>query len=391
MSNSIRVLKTLEELVQLRTHWTPHATHPFSHPGLLLDLCAADECIIHPIAAVALDESGGIRGILVGRVEDSKALQTSAYLRFGKPVIRQMVIAHGGFMGPQCVELASDLLKALIRELDEGIATRLQLPILDENNPIREALLNSNDYRFKEAMIDKSVRWTLQIEPDFDAQLKRLGRSTRSTVRNNLNRFNRTFENRFSLEYHTSEDSTQEQLDTYFQEMIDIENCSYHRGLGWGVSNTPREQALHNASIREGWFASAMLRIDGKPTAFAAGMRMNGIIYGTNTAFVPGITKLPLGTIMFFETLRRLCGREGFQAWDFGPGDAQYKSRICTNQVPTEQRTIYSKKLGARLLKARITSTKNALRFLKAASERIGVENKLKKAMRNRVRGRSQS
>ena len=391
MTHSIHILSTSEELSRHRMDWAPQASHPFSHPGLLLDLCDADENIIHPIAAMALDESGRILALLVGRVEDTEALQTSAYLPFRKPVVRQLVIAHGGFMGPERAKLAPELLNALITELDGGIASILELPVMDSDDPVREALLQAGNPRFDRATTSESVRWTLEIENDFETQLKQLGRSTRGKIRNQLNRFNREFENRFELQYLTSEDSTPEQLDAYFHDMIKVEDKSYHRGLGWGVSDTPRERAIHNASVREGWFASAMLRIDDKPAAFAAGIRMNGMIYGTNTAFVPDLTTLSLGTIMFFETLRGICGREGFQAWDFGPGDAQYKSRICTNQVPTEQRTIFSKKLGARLLKARITSTKNALGFLKAASERVGVENKLKKAMRNRVRGRSQS
>ena len=388
MTHSVHILRTEEALSELSRRWAPLARHPFSHPGLLLDLCRADENIVHPIAAVVLDDSGEIRALVAGRVEDTEALQTSAYLPFQKPVVRQLVIAIGGFMGPERTELASELLNALIEELDDGIATLIELPIMDETDPVRGALLRSGNNRFQRAMVGRNVRLILQIEDDFDTQLKKLGRSTRSTVRNNLNRFNREFKDRFELQYLTSKNANPEQFDRFFQDMVTVEDTSYHRGLGWGVSDTPRERAVHNASVREGWFASSMLHIDDKPAAFAAGLRMNGVIFGTNTAFVPDLTNLPIGTIMFFETLRQICGSDGFREWEFGPGDAQYKNRICTHCIPTEQRTIYSQKLGARLLKARIAATTMTLSALKTASTRMGIENRIKKLMRNRGRGK---
>ena len=117
-------------------------------------------------------------------------------------------------------------------------------------------------------------------------------------------------------------------------------------------------------------------------------MRIKGVIYGTNTAFVPGITKMSLGNILFFETLRILCGREGFTQWDFGPGDAEYKSRICHDKIATEQRTIFSNTLRARRLKLRISATNATARSITGILARSGLEARVKKFLRNRARGR---
>ena len=388
MGDQIQILCSAEEMEPIREEWSTLADHPFSHPGLLLDLCEADEKIIHPLVAVALDESGGIRAMAAGRIEAAKLVAPNSYMPIPMPTVRQMVIALGGFMGPECSDLAPALLEALMSEIDQGAADLLELPILDETDPVRMALLDSRNPRFVNAMSQKDVRWSMNIFEDLEAQLASLKKGTRGKIRNTLNRFAREFEDRFELTYLVGEEVDDSQCEQYFLDTLQVEDSSYHRGLGWGVSNTPRERAVHKAAIREGWLSSALMKIDGEPVAFAGGMRLKGVIYGTNTAFVPGITKMSLGNILFFESLRVLCGREGFTHWDFGPGDAAYKQRLCHEKIATEQRTIFSNTFRARILKLRIETTNRTASLITAMLTRSGMEGRVKKMLRDRARGR---
>ena len=387
MPETIRTYRTREELNTLSSEWAKIATHPFSHPSLLLRLCDADEQVIHPIAVVVHGDSDEILAMAVGRVERSRALKSLAYLPIRGPLVHQLVIAHGGFMGSHRAQKARVLLEALEQELSSGTADILELPVSDVDDPVSRALNDSPTTRYRTALHSDGVRWSLPIPRDFDTYLKSLGRSTRSTVRNNINRFRREFEGRFEFTYVTSGNSSSDEIEHYFQDSLLVEDQSYHRGLGWGVSDTPRERSVLEASIVEGWLASAMLKVDGAPVAFAGGLRLGDVVYGTNTAFIPNLTNLPVGTILFLETIQLLCTRNEIQEWDFGPGDAEYKRRLGCIRSKTQQKTLFGPGVRNRLLKGQLSARHHVNNCVKHVLAKTGLSNRLRKALRNRARG----
>ena len=388
MPDTIRTYRTRDELTELVPEWSKIATHPFSHPALLLRLCEADDQVINPIAVAVHDESGALLAMVAGRVEYSRTLKSLAYLPVASPMVRQLVVAHGGFMGPCRAEKARMLLEALEAELVNRTAQMLELPTMDVDDPVHQALHESPTPRYRQAMQKDGVRWSLPVPDDFEIYLKSLGRSTRSTARNNINRFKREFEERFEIKYVVAGESSPEAIEAYFQDSIRVEDHSYHRGLGWGVADTPRERAVLDASIDEEWFASSMLMLDGAPAAFAGGMRLGNVVYGTNTAFIPDLTNLPIGTILFLETIRILCSREDIQEWDFGPGDADYKRRLGCVQRQTEQKMLFGPGMRNTFLKARLVARKRLQEGMKAVFSKTGLANRVRKSLRNRSRGR---
>ena len=386
-TNEVRILRSREELEPLVPAWIDATIHPQAHPDVFFRLCDADDVILRPHVPVELNPDGSIRGMMVSRLEYSRFVRAGRYLPLPQPMAKTVIVPFDGIIGSHAAESAPRLLAALMKTMDDGEADVVDLPFMPMEHPVRAALLAMPDRRFQSATANENAHWHIDVETGFDEQLKLLGRSTRGTLRNNLNRFQRDFKDRMEIRtYDSSSD-----LDELMTLSEIVATKSYHRGLDVGFSTSVRERAVYEGAHAMGALWARVMLIDGKPAAFIHAFKWKKRLFGTYMGFDREFTKLPLGTIILFESLRTMCGSGEVDTWDFGPGEAEYKSRICTRKDDEEQRTLFAKNLRALRIKATTTTFSRFENLLKFILRKLDLEVRLKTAMRNRVRKRTNS
>ena len=384
-TTEVRILRSREELEPLVPAWIDATIHPQAHPDIFFRLCEADDVILRPHVPVELNSDGSIRGMMVSRLEYSKFVRAGRYLPLPQPMAKSVIIPFDGIIGSDAAECAPRLLKALMKTMDDGEADVVDLPFMPIDHPVRVALMAMPDKRFSSATTNENAHWHIDVKDNFDEQLKLLGKSTRGTLRNNLNKFQREFKERFEIRSYDSNSDLDELMK--FSELV--ANKSYHRGLDVGFSLSNRECAVYQGGHAMGALWGQVMLIDEKPAAFIHAFKWKKRLFGTYMGFDRDFSKLPLGTIILFESLRTMCGTNEVTTWDFGPGEAEYKSRICTRKDEEEQRTLFANNLRALRIKV-VTSTFSGFEnVLKMALRKLNLEVRLKTVMRNRVRKRS--
>lgn len=381
--NLVRILRSREELEPLEAAWAEATVHPHTHPEVFHRLCERDPRIIRPHVPVVLGPDGELRGMMVARLEDSKLVRAGRYLPLPQPMARMIIVPIDGIIGTDPVGAAPRLLEALLQSMDAGQADVLELPFLPIDSPIRQALLDSDQPRYRTATVAGRARWHIDIADSFDEQLRLLGRSSRGTLRNNLNRFHKQYEGRFEIREYGPESD----LEEFLQLSEQLARTTYHRGLDVGFVDSERERAVHFGAAAAGSLWGQIMLIDDQPVAFIHGLPRNGILFGTSMASDRNASRLPLGTILLFEALRTLCDQGSYESWDFGLGDAEYKRRLCNRREELERRTIFARTPRARSLRMMAGTSAGLESAMKWALGKTGLELRLKTALRNRARG----
>ena len=330
-----KILSTYDEISPHLEEWKAVATDPMAHPDVVLRLCESDPNITKPFIPILVDDEGRIACMFSSRIERAY-IGHDCYLPLPKAKVRKLTIPLGGICGRKTVENVAKLLELTVKAIQKEKVDIIELPGIDKDDPLLDALNNSSLKCYHKAYATHGEHWRLEIAEDFDKQMLLLGKSTRSTMRHNLNRFNRIYKDRFKIDVFTKMEDVDDALTIC--EKIDMN--SYHKGLGVNIKNDARTNAVYKGLAAQGDLEISILSIDGQPLAFINNAVLKNLRIGTQMGFDPTFCKYPLGTILLYETVRRYVETGRREIFDFGIGKAEYKSRLCSNMVLCQQRQI---------------------------------------------------
>ena len=334
-----KILSTPDEISPHLKEWKDVATDPMAHPDVVLRLCESDPNITKPFIPILLDDQGRIACMFSSRIERAY-IGRDCYLPLPKAKVRKLTVPPGGIFGRSKAENVAMLLDLTLKAIRHENVDMIELPPLDKNDPLFDALSTSPLKSYQNAYFEEQEHWRLELADDFDKQMLLLGKSTRSTLRHNLNRFHRIYEGRFEIRVF----SRMEEVDDALTLCEKIDMNSYHKGLGVNIRNDPRTNAVYKGLAAQGGLEISILFIDEQPLAFLNSAVIKNQRIGTQMGFDPTFCKYPLGTILLYETARRYIETGRREVWDFGIGKADYKSRLCSSMVLCEQRHISTRR-----------------------------------------------
>lgn len=334
-----KILSTNDEIKTHLEEWKAVATDSEAHPDVVLRLCESDPNIMKPYVPILVDDEGRIACMFSSRLE-REYIGRDCYLPFPKAKVRKLTIPPGGIFGRSAPENVAQLFELTVKAIENEKVDMIELPPLDKDDPLLASLNTCSVKAYQKAHTSHDEHWRMEIAEDFDKQMLLLGKSTRSTLRHNLNRFNRIYEGRFEIKVFTKMEEVEDALNMC--EKIDLN--SYHNGLGVNIQNDPRTNAVYKGLAAQGGLEISILFIDGQPLAFLNNAVIKGRRIGTQMGFDPTFCKYPLGTILLYETIRRYIETGRRESFDFGIGKADYKSRLCSSMVMSEQRQIATRR-----------------------------------------------
>ncbi|HBO45938.1 MAG TPA: cellulose biosynthesis protein [Planctomycetaceae bacterium] len=106
-------------------------------------------------------------------------------------------------------------------------------------------------------------------------------------------------------------------------------------------SVAPFLRDAHEAAVRTGWLDLCLLKLDGRPIAFAYNYRRGGRVFGLRTGFDPAAAELGPGKV-----LQYLMFKDGFDRgdkhFDMGVGSLEVKQHWLTSIVTSYRLTCFS-------------------------------------------------
>jgi hypothetical protein len=372
-----KILSGESDILPYQDEWSRLSKHPETHPEVVTRLCRNDGNIMTPYIPILVDQDDRIACMFTSRIEKAH-IGRDQYLPFPKARVRKLIVPFEGIIGRSAPRHAPRLLEMTLKELDKQNVDVLELPYMDLDHPIQIALSQADITRFDRATKNEKEHWRMLIEDDFDKQMLQLGKSTRSTLRNNLNKFHRTYDGRFEFRVY----SRPEEMADGLAVCEEIDSKSYHAALGVSLKSDQRTVGVHEGLCAQGRLTMFVLFIDKKPLAFINSTQGMDTRYGTHMGFDPEFSKLPLGTIILFEKIRHLISTGKNQVYDFGIGGAEYKNRLCSKMSMAQMRMIRTRGAlsnPAYLYMSLLNRTSNGIKRL---LKRAGMEN----ASRSRIR-----
>ena len=107
-------------------------------------------------------------------------------------------------------------------------------------------------------------------------------------------------------------------------------------------------------------------------------------MYSDFTGYDPQYRKYEIGTVIFLKMIGELC-KTGVKQLDFGPGTALYKERFGDSSFEEAAICVFASNLRGILLNALRTITTGPVDVARRCLNRLGLEQKLKKAWRRSI------
>jgi len=379
---SVKVLRTVSELEEIRAWWESWPGHPQSDMRLFLAVLAASSEDVRPHVIVAYRE-GKPDAVLVGRIDSTKFPFRIGYWRSAGPRVRQLTFVVGAQRG-NCSPQASELLfRKALTCLGQGEVDVVRLAYVPIDSALYRLARSYPGLLGRDHGVVSVPHWTMELPKTYDEVLK----SFSGDFRKQLKRTGKKIEAEVG-EVGLKCFEKPEDLEVMVSDVECVAAKSYQRRIGTGFNDSRFKRELLLAQARHGSLLTYVMYVKGSPAAFWMGSLHNDIYYSDYMAFDPVLSKYSPGTLLQAKVLEDLCFRH-VRGIDLGTGDFLYKQRLGTNRY--EEADIYVFPLTFFGLALSSVRTLSVLvnEASKAALNRLGVLAKVKAAWGKKRQGDS--
>ena len=357
----VRVLRTAEEVEEVREFWTStHGTRD-SDIEILLSLCRSETERRKPHVFV-LYRNGEPVALITGSIVQKRLHLGVGYLRLFRPLALVLEVPYGGLRGDASVENCESLVRGIIDSLKRGEAEVAILDNLDIESAFfrcarrlptllcRDHILKANPLRMR--MLPASVEL--------------LQKELSGNERHNFRRVAKALERDFPGQLVLERFKEPVDLDRIVLEVEAIAKTTWQRGLGVGFEPSLAVISKLRTAAERGWLRIYILRLGGKPCAFWVGALYQDVFYGDFTGYDPLYLKYAPGMYMLARMLEEFCA-SNVAAWDFASGNEDFKKRFGNRVQQVAELHIYApsfKGLSLAAMKLIVTAVHEALRWL---------------------------
>lgn len=371
---SIKVLRTVSELEEIRAAWESWPGGRDSDMGLFLEVLGSIPGAVRPhVIVVYSDEQPD--AILIGRIDSSKFPLRVGYWRFGGPQVRLLTFVVGAQRGNPSPQASELLLREALSSLRRQEADVVRLAGVPVDSALHDLAARLPGLLARDYGATSKPHWLMDLPKSYDDVLRALSGDLRKQLKRNAKRIEADIGHIELRRFDRAEE-----LEAMVSDVECIAAMSHLRGIGGGFHDTPFKRKMLQFEAARGWLLGYVLYAGGKPGAFWLGSLYDGVFYSDYMAYDPSLGRYSPGTLLQAKVLEDLCGANRIRSIDLGTGDFLYKQRLGT--IRYEESDIYmypSTVRGFALNSARSLSVL-ANEMLKAALHRLGMLSRVKAA-----------
>jgi hypothetical protein len=373
---SISVLRTVQEVKEIRSIWESMQWHPNADMDFYLTIVNARPEIVRP-HVIVLFENGCARAIMVGRVEETRLNFQIGYKSILRPKVRLIAIIYGGLLGDISRDAADALVSELIKSLYRGEAEVVFFSHLPWGSDICQIARTKPIFLCRDHMPIVNAHWKLALP----STMSEFWQSINPHRRHELRRYSRVIERKFPGELEFKLFEKPEQVENLCNDLEEIAQKTYQRGLGAGFVYDDENLHRMSLSANRGWLRAYLLYINKRPCAFWAGTLYEDVFYLDFTGYDPQFRQYEPGTVLLVRMIEDLC-QHGIRKVDFGYGEAFYKQRFCNESWREASVYIFSTEIRSILINIMRTLVVSASNLAEKTLKRVNYLNKLKKYWR---------
>ena len=306
----------------VRDLWESLQQHPNSDLDQFRIICKLRQEVVCPHVAV-VECDGQPRSLLLGRLEQTFFEPSIGYLKLVRIPAKVLMVLYQGFLGVENDGISEALVRHLWSLLSSGEADAIVFHQLHERSSLLRILLSHGPQWWCEKKPMLSTHWTMNLPEQSGGLLKNLRSKHRSWIRKKQRELESAFPNEISWHWMT----TFNDIPDLCKSLEVVAAKTYQRGLDVGFSDNEEYRQRFELFASRGQLRVQLLVIKGKIQAFWIGEVYRGGFHSSATGYDPKLRDYEPGTLLFMRMIDQL-GTEGIRHFDFGLGDAFYKSRF---------------------------------------------------------------
>jgi hypothetical protein len=378
---TVKVLRTLSEVEEIRPSWGSWQGNPDADIDLYLSFFRAGTDIVRPHVLV-IYRGGNPDAILVGRIDRRPIHFRIGYLDF-RPKADILFFVAGALRGNPSLENTELFVREICSSLSRGEADVAYLNLLRTDSDLFRSAKEIPGFARRDHFCAVQPHFTTTVPRSPDEFYRSLGPKTRQELRRKQQKLEKEISGPIGIRCFR-------EITEFDQAMRDAEQVakkSYLRGLGLGFDVGPQTREILRVKTQKGWLRTYILYAGDRPIAFWIGDLVQGTFGGNFIGYDPEIAKYSPGMYLMAKVIEDFCNAEDapVRKIDFGPGGAPYKAslgKLEANEAPVY---IFSRSLKGVKLNLLRSLTTGIHEPLKKALEKTKLLAKLKKAWRTRA------
>lgn len=377
---TVRTIRTLEGLDQVRANWEHWQTHVNSDLGQFELLCRLRPQVMQP-CVIVVEKSGMPQALVAARLEAARVAPSVGYLQLPRIPARVIAVIHEGTLGELDDTAACEVIQYLRSMLASKSADAIDFHYLPEDSALLRALYFHGPRWFCE----KTPRWSTHRRMMLPAQgglMETLRGKHRTHLRKREKELDEAFPGRVVWRWLTQVDNVSALCVT----LEKIAAGTYQRGLGAGFFDNEEFRKRFELFSDRGQLRVQLLEIDGEARAFWFGFVYGSCFHSSETGYDASLRDYEVGTLMFVRMVDELA-REGVRQLDFGLGDAYYKERFGHHAWRETSVWMFAPSLKGTVLMVYVRLLSILDQAARRFASHLGLHDKLKNAWRrNRIK-----
>jgi GNAT acetyltransferase-like protein len=338
---SIQTMETPEAIRRQGALWAQWPGTRDSDLDFFLYIAGIRPEVLRPHVIVAYRENIP-DAMLIGRVEQRRALVKFGYLRLPSPRIRVLNFVYGALRGNAGPENASRLVAEVLGSLHRGDADMAVFEHVPARSHLYRAVLQLPGILERGILPELRIHHRLRLPEHSEALYKMLSPKHRQNYRRKGRKLLADFSGDVQVRCY------RQFSDAVFAEVESIARKSYQRGLGSGFQDTPEMRGRWELAATKGWLRVHVLYVGGKPCAYWVATALAGTLWGEYIGYDPAYASYSPGMYLLLKSIADLCDRkedEDIAEVDFGLGDAEYKAILSNHSFRESSISIYGRTL----------------------------------------------
>lgn len=379
---NVRVIRSTDELEDIRDNWTSWQYHPNSDIDFYLTVNRLRPQVLRP-HVIVLYRDAVPTAMLVGRIEDKHLDLKVGYRSVFRPKARVMNFVHEGFLGDSSDQNCQILVAEIMNSLRLGEGDVALINSLKPNSSMYRAAARLPSFLCRDRFPTTEMRWTLSLPGSTEELFRGLSPKARKNRRQEAQKLLRDHSGNVRVVCF----SKAAEVDRVASDIEEVARKTYHRGLGVGFVDTAENRQRLLLEAEKGWLRAYVMYVADRPSGFLIGSLYNGTLHGNFTGYDPDLRKYSPGTFLLMKIIEESC-RNSIKEIDFGSGDAWYKQMFCNHEFVEASIFIFAPNLRGFRLNASRTPTILIDRLARKVLERLKALPRIKRAWRDRVRQR---
>lgn len=327
---STRVLRSFQEVEEVRESWAAWHRHPNSDIDFFLTVIKSRPHIVRPHAVVAYRDGTPV-SILAGRIELIKLEIKLGYKCVCRVPVKSLTLVYEGLLGEASEETVPALLNSIGVSLRDREADLVHFSHLEAGSFFELAVRTHGGVLQRDRFPAQGEHWSRPLPDNYELLLKSFSSHYRGNLRRNAKRVMDALGSELSVECFRDPAV----LDRFIADASKIAQKTYHRGLGVGFVDNAETRQLLSLECSRGWFRGYILYLGKVPCAFWEGQLYAGTFFTGATGYEAEYRAYGLGRFLLHRMIEDLCRGRSCRTLDFGFGGAEYKSDLC-NEMKTE-------------------------------------------------------